>query len=158
MAEKYYNQAQNKEQAIKELIELDYTNQEKVESFIDKIGYFEKSLSELKKEYQISRPKVNSVNNFEMQSNGVKENSTKIIINFSQKMDIRFRSFGLGTLGREHFPEFEKVEFSEDGKQLICLLKNLESNKRYQIILEEGFRSEKFNLSLVEYLIEFKTK
>ncbi|WP_375561842.1 hypothetical protein ACE193_04635 [Bernardetia sp. OM2101] len=155
MAEKYYNQAANKEEAIRELIELDYTNQEKVENFIDKIGYFEKPLSELKLEYKNNRPKVISVNNFEIQSDEVKGNFTKVIINFSQKMDIRFRSFGLGELGREHFPEFEKVEFSEDGKQLIFDVKNLESNKKYQVILEEGFRSEKYSLPLNEYLIEF---
>ena len=58
-------------------------------------------------------------------------------------MDVRFRSFGFGELGKEHFPEFEKVEFSEDGKQLVCFLKDLEANKKYQIVLEEGFRNRK---------------
>ncbi|WP_338767093.1 hypothetical protein WAF17_05115 [Bernardetia sp. ABR2-2B] len=158
MAEKYYNQSENKEKAIKDLIELDYTSKEKVESFIDKIGYFEKSITELKEEYESSRPKVISVKEFENKSQNVDKNLKKITVEFSKKMDTRFRSFGLGSLGKEYFPAFEKVEFSEDGKQLICFLKKLESNKDYQIVLEKGFRSEKYNLPLNEYLIEFKTE
>ena len=158
MAEKYYNEAENKENAIRELIELDYTNKDSVENFIDKIGYFEKSLSELRKEYENNRPKVISIKEFATTNQDIDTNLTKITIEFSQKMDIRFRSFGLGELGKEHFPAFEKVEFSEDGKQFSYYLKKLEANKTYQIILEEGFRSEKYNLPLKEYLIEFKTK
>ncbi len=52
LAEQYYNQSENKQQAIKELIELDYTNQEAVENFVDKVEYFDKPISELRKQYE----------------------------------------------------------------------------------------------------------
>ena len=158
MAEKYYNQSENKEEAIRNLIELDYTDKEKVENFIDKIGYFDKPLLEFKENYEQSRPKVVDIKEFEKEDTLVDVNLKKITIEFSDKMDIRFRSFGLGELGKGHFPEFEKVEFSEDRKMLTCFLTKLKPNKKYQIVLEEGFRTEKSALPLVEYLIEFETE
>jgi len=46
IAEKYYNDSTNKQQAIKDIIEVDYKNEKEVEELIDKIGYFEKVLKE----------------------------------------------------------------------------------------------------------------
>ncbi|WP_291723139.1 hypothetical protein [Bernardetia sp.] len=158
MAEKYYNQSENKQEAIKNLIELDYTSRENAENFIDKTGYFEKPLSQLRKEYEKNRPKVIAIEEFENNSQSVDREVTTITVVFSKKMDTRFRSFELGELGREHYPEFEKIEFSEDGKKLIFYPKQLDKNKTYQIVLEEGFRSKKYNLPLKRQLIEFKTK
>ena len=46
LAERYYQQNDDKSLAIKQLIELDYTNDKKVEDFINAIHYFPKPLAE----------------------------------------------------------------------------------------------------------------
>ncbi len=51
IANKHYENAHDKTLAIKELIELDYTNNTTVADFVDKVGYFEQSILELEKQY-----------------------------------------------------------------------------------------------------------
>ncbi|WP_166962227.1 hypothetical protein [Yeosuana marina] len=49
IAESYYNQSSNKEKAIKELIELDYSNPKEVNILIDKSKFFSKTIEDLRK-------------------------------------------------------------------------------------------------------------
>lgn len=58
IAENYYNQAENKKYAIKELIELDYANKTVIEDYVTKSNYFSKSLEELQKDFESKRPTV----------------------------------------------------------------------------------------------------
>jgi len=49
IAEKYYQSSENKENAIKDMVDLNYKDALAVETLVDKIGYFDKPLSEYKK-------------------------------------------------------------------------------------------------------------
>lgn len=74
MAKYYYNKTENKQAAIKTLIELDYTNDKTVEESIDKMTYFDKSIAKLKTTYQKNRPTVINIIEFENGSKNVNPN------------------------------------------------------------------------------------
>lgn len=58
IANKHYSAADDKNLAIKELIELDYANDAKVAAFVDKVAYFNLPISELEKQYKTEAESV----------------------------------------------------------------------------------------------------
>lgn len=155
IAEKYYEQAADKKQAIKDLIELDYQNKEAVEALVDKSGYFSKPIAVLKKEYEESRPIVKGVQEFENGAQGVDPQLRQFTITFSKPMDTRFRSTDFGELGRDHYPKLDSITFSPDSTRATYYIQ-LEAGKRYQMLVEEGYRTREA-ISVKPYLIDFKT-
>ncbi len=155
MAEKYYEAAADKKQAIKELIELDYQNREELEAFVDKTGYLSKPISELKKEYEDSRPVVTGIQEFENGAEGVDPKRSQFTISFSKPMDTRFRSTDFGELGKEHFPRIDSISFSVDSTRATYYIQ-LKANTQYQMLVEEGYRTPEA-ISVKPFLIEFKT-
>lgn len=152
ICEDYYNISQDKQQAIKEMIELDYSNENELIKFVEKSAYFDKPLKSYKEAYEKSRPKVKSVDRIEN-----KINDDVLTIHFSQKMDTRFRNFQLGPLGEENVIRIKDFKgFSEDGKSVSFGIEKLEPSKKYQIVVGPGFRNTN-GIPLIPYLIEFKT-
>ncbi|MBB6501168.1 DUF2268 domain-containing putative Zn-dependent protease [Pedobacter cryoconitis] len=155
ICESYYNRSNNKKQAIKEMIELDYNNEMDLDRFVTHSGYFEKSVATLKKEYEYNRPFVKSVE--PVNHKAVSASITEITINFSEVMDKRYRNFELGPLGKEKLLQLKKfLGFSEDGRSVSFQIE-IQPDHQYQILVGKGFRNIK-GLPLKEYLIDFKTK
>ncbi|WP_333662637.1 hypothetical protein [Chishuiella changwenlii] len=156
ICKKYYEQAENKNQAIKDLIELDYNNENDLISLVDKANYFKQSVINYKKEYENNRPYVTKIEQFENGNQHVDSSIKQLTIHFSQPMNKNFRSFELGPLGEKHLIRITKViGFSEDGKSLSLEI-NLEPNKQLQLIIDKGFRNTT-NYHLKPYLIDIKT-
>jgi len=157
IAEKYYNEAINKKQAIKELIELNYSNKKAVEKFADKTGYFSKPIAQLKEQFEQNCPSVVSISSFENGSQKVDPNITQITINFSAPMNQRFRGFDLGPLGEKNVLRIKRfIGFSEDGKSATMEIE-LKPNQRFQVLISEQFRSED-GATLQPYLVDIKTR
>ncbi len=156
MSKIYYDKADDKDAALKKLIELDYTNEEEIEAFVDGTNYLSAPLEVLYERFESERPQVISIKEFENGSDKVDPDLSKITMVFSKKMNTRFRSTGLGDLGKEHFPEVTAFEFSPDSLSISYLV-DLEPNKQYQIVLEEGYRAIDRELPLKPYLVAFKT-
>lgn len=155
ISKEYYNKASDKTQAIKEMIELDYSNQDSLIAFATQSGYFEKPVSVLFKHYQMSRPTVSAIAQVD-QSKKMSILVKTITINFSEAMDKRFRNFELGPLGKDHVLSIKKmIGFSQDGKSLSFEVE-LESGKHYQLMVGDGFRNLE-GISLKPYLIDFTT-
>lgn len=156
ICKKYYEQASNKKLAVKEMIELDYNNENELIKFVEKTKYFEQPLSFYKKEFENSRPKVIGIQQFENESQNVNPEIKTLTIHFSEEMNTNFRNFELGPLGENHLLKVSKViGFSED-KKSFTFESNLEPNKQYQILINFGFRSAN-DYPLVPYLIDFTT-
>jgi hypothetical protein len=156
ICEKYYQKAKNKNQAIKEMIELDYNNENQLNKFTDKSEYFKTTVKELKKQFEKDRPFVSKITQFKNKSNNVDTTISLLTIEFSEKMNKNYRNFELGPLGENYILRLEKfINFSEDGKSVTFEIK-LKSNQRYQILVGERFRSEN-GLSLRPYLIDITT-
>jgi hypothetical protein len=156
MAKHYYEKTENKQAAIKTLIELDYTNDKTVEEFIDKMAYFDEPIANLKTAYQKNRPMVANIVEFENGSKNVNSNIKKVTIEFSTKMDTRFRGFELGDLGEQNVMRVENViGWSNDDKAFTFEVR-LEPNKHYQLLMSHGFSSME-GVELEDYLIDFWT-
>ena len=105
----YYENAIDKSQAIADLVELDYSNADSVQQFIERSRYFKEPLAEMEKKYEASRPYVKEV----------KQEADLFTIKFSEPMDTRFRGFDYGPLGEDHVLRIsEFIGFSEDGTSL----------------------------------------
>ena len=155
ICEKYFEQAKDKKQAIKELIELDYGDRVAVENFVEKSGYFTESLSILKAKFNENTPRVLNIKEFKNGDQAVNPNNTKLTIEFSAKMNKNFRSLEIGELGEDYLLKTKLVGFSEDGKSITYEIA-LKPNQRYQLIIDSGFRNE-LGIRLNPYLIDFKT-
>ena len=155
ICEKYYQKFEDKNQAIKEMIELDYNNENQLMKFIDKSSYFKTPLKKLKKQFEKDRPFVSKITQFKNKSKNVDTTISLLTIEFSEKMNKNYKNFELGPLGETNILRLEFINFSEDGKAVTFKIK-LKSNQRYQIVVGERFRNEN-GLSLKPYLIDITT-
>ena len=155
IAEARYNIANDKKLIIKEMIELDYTNELQIENFVNTSNYFSDSIENLYQSFEAKRPTVIEIKQFKNGSQSVSPHLKEITLVFSKKMDHRIRSTGLGELGKEHFPKLIGIDFAEDGLSVTYKF-DLEANKRYQVLLENGYRTED-EIPLKPFLIDFKT-
>jgi hypothetical protein len=155
IAEANYNKASDKKLAIKQMIELNYNNDTEIESFVNNSGYFSDTVENLYQNFESIRPKVIALKQFKNGSQNVSPKTTEITLVFSKKMDNRIKSTGFGELGKEHFPKLVGIDFAENGMSITYKIE-LEPNKRYQILLENGYRTED-EISLKPFLIDFKT-
>lgn len=157
IAEINFNTAKDKQVAIKEMIELDYTNETQIEDFVNRTNFFSNSLEELYRDYENRRPKVIGIKPFNNFSQNVNSKINRITIAFSEPMNQEFTNFDFGPLGKEALMRIKNViGYSEDGKAITLEIDNLEPNKHYQLTIASGFRNLK-NIPLKAYLIDFKT-
>lgn len=155
IAEINYNKAEDKQAAIKEMIELDYTNESQVEDFVDRTHFFSKPLEVMYEDFDKSRPTVLKINQFENNSTMVNPETKEITVEFSEPLNGLNTSVDFGELGAESFPKVTD-RFWEPGNQAWTLVVSLEPNKHYQILISNNFRTEK-GMPLKPFLIEFQT-
>ncbi len=157
MCENYYQQAGDKKKAIKTMIELDYTNEAKVEAFVKKADYFSTSLDTIYQRFENNRPFVTGIRQFKNNSQDVDPNITAITVNFSEPLNGHNTGVDFGRLGREYFPrnDVTKRFWSADNTSWTISVQ-LEPNKRYQLLISNNFRTSK-DIPLKPYLIDFKT-
>ncbi len=157
ICENYYNQAENKKEAIKTMIELDYTNEEEVEAFIKKANYFSAPLEEIYKTFERKRPTVLKVKQFENNSQNVSPNTKEITIEFSRPLNGYNTGVDYGELGEAAFPKgtLNGRHWTEDNTHWTIPV-TLEPNTEYQIFITNNFRTAD-DIPLKPYLIAFKT-
>lgn len=156
IASLYYDKAIDKQQAIKRLIELDYSNKEEVASIVDSTNYFRSSLEDLYTEFESKRPTVLGI---EIDKTGefVAAGRKLITVYFSEPMNKDARGFDYGPLGEKHVLRVDKiVGFSEDAKSFTFEV-DLEQNQRYQSTMTTNFISLA-GYPLKPYLIDFQTR
>jgi hypothetical protein len=158
LCELYYEAAEDKMQAIRELIELDYENEDQIEAFVDGTGFFSKSLEQLYQDFEARRPKVVSVGPFENGSQAVDPATDYISITFSRPMRPGTRNFDYGPIGSEGVVRFrEEVGYDETGTTYTFKIEDLEANKHYQLLIGSGFLAAD-GAPLEPFLIDFITK
>lgn len=157
ICENYYNQADNKLNAVKTMIELDYTNESEVEEFVTKANYFSESLDVLYQNFENKRPYIVSIEQFNNRSQNVSPKTKAITIRFSEPLNGYNTGVDFGDLGQEGFPKgtLNGRYWSDDNKSWTIPVE-LEPNKNYQLLISNNFRTED-GIPLKPYLIEFKT-
>jgi hypothetical protein len=153
----YYQNTKDKKQAIKDIIELNYSDNKAVDDFVDKSMFFKEKVGTLVKEYQNQLPyvvKIEPANGSEDVSADTKE----LRITFSQEMIPGKYSFNLSDKGKEYNP-MTKIAGMENNNKTLLVLVDLKPNKEYEFVLtNKGFISKEGHLLKDEkLLIKFKT-
>jgi hypothetical protein len=158
ICESYYKKSADKKAAIKEMIQLDYNNEEAVMRFVDRSGYFSLPLSAIKKQFEYDRPKVVKVDGLTNGGKNIKPGKKQIVVHFSKPMNDRYRDFELGPLGMDNLLRVQNfIGFSADKRSMTFEVETI-ANRHYQLVINSGFRSdETYSRSLKPYLIEFWT-
>jgi hypothetical protein len=156
LCELYYNKAANKQAAIKYMIELDYTNEKKVEQFVDGTSFFSAPLNDLYNAFESSRPLVTGISPVNNGSTNVDPSITGIAIHFSVPMNTAHRGFDYGPLGESNVLSVKSiVGWSADAKSFTFTVE-LKPGQRYQSLVTNNFRTND-NIPLKPYLIDFTT-
>ena len=157
ICENYYEQATDKAQAIKTMIELDYTDEAAVDDFVTKSGYFSATLDELYQNFETKRPTVTGIQQFENHSTNVSPSISEITVNFSEPLNGHHTGVDFGDLGQEAFPKGDPQARSWGADNLSWTLSvEFEPNRKYQILISNNFRTAQ-DVPLKAYLIEFTT-
>ncbi|WP_164112027.1 MULTISPECIES: hypothetical protein [Sphingobacterium] len=159
ISKKYYENSQNKSQAIKDIIELDYADDEAVFSFLNKSNVFDEPLDYAKEliKFKSYCPTIESVTSIG-EDKVIASTTKKIGIVFSKPMK-NGTSIKFSEKGRAYFPLEKIIGFSEDRKTLWLEL-NIQKDKAYEfVVTDRAFQSEDgYPLKEKEYLIQFAVK
>lgn len=157
ICQRYYTMAKDKNQAIKEMIELDFSNEEAIEKFVDGTDFFSAPLQVLYENFEAKRPSVTGIEQFKNGSQDIDPDLTRITLHFSAPMNKNYRGFDYGPLGESNVLRVENViGFSEDGKSFTFEVA-LKPNQKYQSLITNRFRSVD-GIPLKAYLIDIKTR
>lgn len=156
ICERYYRLSADKIKAIKELIELDYTNDKEVESIVDATKVFPNTLKTMWDEYNKKRPAV--VNVVPLQKNKkIKPGLVQLSITFSEQMDTNFRGFDFGPLGEKYVYRLKRIIGWTNKDKTFTIEVEVDAGKKYQTYITSNFRNKQ-GFRLRPYLIEFETK
>ncbi len=157
ICEDFYNKASDKKQVVKQMIELDYSNESAIEDFVNNAGFFSGTINDIYNRYEALRPYVVSLKNIE---NGNKmispSQSLDITVTFSQPLDTNYRNFNFGPLGEDTLMRIKSFKgFSDDNKSITFEV-SLLPETHYQMEIGDGFRTVS-GIPIKPYLIDFHT-
>ena len=157
----YYQQAKSKQQAIKDIIELDFSSDSAVELFLEKSGFYAERLDKkaIKEAYEKLQPTIVSLVPFSNGDQNIDADTKDLKIVFSKPMVPNKYSISLPKNTDVSFPLKSVKGFEDDGKTLVLEL-TLKPQQAYEfIITNKTFKSKDgYALKDEEYLIKFKTK
>jgi hypothetical protein len=155
----YYNNSTDKKKAIKEIIELNYSDSTAVEDFLKRSNYYTEPINkaELRQAFESKRPSVIRLEPFANGDSLVDAGIKELKIVFSSSMDKKGYSINDGKRGKDYSPVAGVVGFSDDGTSFTLKI-DMKPNHEYEfIITDKSFRS-KDGYSLKPYEVKFKTK
>ncbi len=155
----YYNHSPIKKQAIRNIIELNYSDSIAVEKFLEQSKYYVEAIDkrELMARFENKRPNVLRLDPFPNGDTLVEPSIKVIKIDFSAPMNPKGYSISFGKGGKEYSPITGVLGFSPSGESF-TLKVNLKPNHEYEFILtDRGFQSLE-GYPLKTYEVKFKTK
>lgn len=160
ISKSYYKNARNKKQAIKDIIELNYSDDLAVEGFLKQSNFYKEGFNkeELVKEYHKNSPYIVKIQPFENGSGNVDPTSKKFRIVFSKEMNTKRMSIKLSEKGKEVFPFKQTIGFENDDKILVMEM-SLKPDSEYEFIIGNEFMSKDGHPLIGDsQTIRFKTK
>lgn len=155
----YYENSSDKKTAIKEIIELNYSNSDAVENFLKRSKYYTGPIpkTELIHAFEEKRPYVLRIEPFANGDSLVNAGIKELRIIFSSPMDKKGFSINNGKKGKDYSPITGAVGFSDDGT-FFTLNIDMKPDHEYEfIITDKSFRSAE-GYPLTPYEVKFKTK
>ncbi|WP_143305123.1 gliding motility protein GldB-related protein [Chitinophaga vietnamensis] len=154
----YYHRAASKTQAVKDIIRLNYSDNNAVEHFLQQSGYYAGKLDKAAsmRHFDAQVPQVISISPLGKDSTMAAGVSTMQIV-FSKEMREGSHSFSLSNRGKEYYPPFTVKGLAADKKTFVLEMK-LEAGKEYEFLITgNSFRSAD-GYRLRPYLVRFRTK
>jgi len=156
ICERYYANANNKKQAIKTMIELDYSDEKALYKFVDESGYFDQPVTAIRTRYEKERPTVTKVVELTNLARNVNPAISVLTVEFSAPMNTAFRGFEFGPLGEPAALLIKRfIAFSEDGRSMTVEVE-MKPAQRYQLMISDRFEDRE-GRPLSPYLIDFTT-
>jgi len=161
ISKSYYENAKDKPQAVKDIIELDFSDDAAVEDFLKRSGYFKERINKRKlmRQYNRSLLYIEKIEPFKNGAVNVSSDLNELKITFSKAMNTKGVSINYSERGREFFP-ITKLKGYENGDKTLALFLELKPSTEYEfVITNTGFRSKDgYPLKHAEYLVTFKTE
>ncbi|HVI45306.1 MAG TPA: hypothetical protein VM802_10565 [Chitinophaga sp.] len=153
----YYQRATNKKKAVREIIELDYTDSTAVEEFLTGSGYFNPPINKtaIIQHYDSLRPYVTGIAPFNNNDSLVDPATQELRILFSAEMNPAKAAMDLGPGGKEQNPIASRIGFIDNRKSIAYKI-HLLPDHIYSIVVTDGFQSAD-GYPLKPYTITFKT-
>lgn len=156
VCERYYARASDKQAAIRELIELDYSDEAAFARILDGSGYLPWSWEEIGRRYEAQRPSIKRVLQFENGSQQVSPKTRKITVEFSEPIGC-CRSFDYDESLPGAWLKIESiVGWSADQMQFTFEVEALKPNTEYHLILSNFAKADGGNRS-APYVLRFRT-
>lgn len=157
ICERYYNQAADKKQAIKDLIELDYKNDVGFAKLVDGTGFFPMTIAEIDAAYEALRPQVVQIVELENGSKNISPQLNTITVEFSVEMNDCCRSVDFDeTEGVTPLKIKSHLGWSEDKRHYSFEVEKLEPNTTYGLVISNFAKADGGN-RLAPYTIRFTT-
>jgi hypothetical protein len=155
----YYNASASKSKAIAEIINLNYSNEKRVEAFVAKSGYFPEPYdkAELLRRYKEQVPVVVRIEPFKNGSRDVDASLKEVRIVFSREMKDGV-SINYGAKGKDAYPITETEGYQADQKTYVLKMA-LEPGRDYEFVLTPRRFVSKEGFGIPgDYRVYFKTK
>lgn len=157
ICEIYYNKATNKEQAIKDLIELDYNDEVAFAKMLDESKFLPLTWAQIGEQYEAQRPTVVDLGDLENGAQNVPRAMKYLTIEFSDEMSDCCRNLDIDENFDGEILRISKfLGRSDDKRKFNFELEPLKPNTRYHLIVS-GFAKEDGLNQSIPYRIEFKT-
>ncbi len=157
VCEIYYNQALNKEQAIKELIELDYNDERAFAKILDDSKFLPLTWAQIGEEYEAQRPRVIDFGAIVNGAQNVPVDTKLLTVVFSDEMSDCCRNLDIDENFDGEILRISKfLGRSDDKRKFNFELEPLKPNTRYHLIISGFAKEDGLNQSL-PYRLEFKT-
>lgn len=141
---KYHiEQSVDKNAAIAQLIELDYSDSASVSDFVERTGFFEKTMTSYQERYRNAQPQVASIS----------WSKDTLTVHANQALDTLYRGFSYGSLGEEHVLFISNWLGFVEGDSSFRMVIDTTFSKPQQLIVNSAFRNRN-GVELVPKLIE----
>lgn len=150
-----YMQSMDAADAIKHMINLDYTQDAQIGAFVSQSAFFSQSLDSLYSAFQDRRPFILGFEEFPSGASRVPSQTQTITAVFSVPLNGLNTGIDYGPLGASAFPKVTDRYWNADNTSW-TLVVELEPNKAYQLQFSNNFRTSD-GLPLKPFLLEFST-
>ncbi len=155
----YYENASDKKKAIKNIIELNYSDSTAVETFLGQSKFYKEPMNkeQLVQSFQAKQPTLLNIEPFKNGDTLVDASLKQIAFVFSQPMSKGY-SINQTERGKEFYPITKLIGLSDD-KTKFSVNIDLKPNREYEFVITNGgFSSAEGYPLLKDYTIKFKTR
>lgn len=157
ICERFYEAAADKEQALRQLIDLNYADEATFAAFLDGSGFLPETWAQIGARYEAMRPSITGLQPFANGSMAVSPKQTQLVIEFSEPMSSCCRSADYDTTaGVVPLPIKSWGSWSADGRSLRIELGPLQPETTYGLVISNFAKADGYN-RLAPYTIRFRT-